>query len=200
MTDEPASLASPAPPASPALAALLREHFDFVWRSLRRLGLDAGHADDGAQEVFLVAARKLAMIEPGKERAYLFGAALRVAADVRKSITRRREVADEAVADRVDPVPSPEALLDQRRARAVLDDLLDELPQDVRAVFVLFELEELEMHEIAILVGAHQGTVASRLRRGRALFAAAVKRRQARAASTATAAAAARAAQTESGR
>jgi RNA polymerase sigma-70 factor (ECF subfamily) len=160
----------------------LRDHFDFIWRSLRRLGLDDARADDAAQEVFVVASRKRDEIEPGRERAFLFGTALRVAADSRRSLARRREVSEEEAPEVVDAAPSPEALLDQRRARAVLDEMLDELPQDVRAVFVLYELEELEMQESAALLSVPQGTVASRLRRARTMFAAAVKRRQARAA------------------
>jgi len=159
---------------------LVRDHFDFIWRSLRRLGLDDGHADDAAQEVFLIAARKGELFVLGCERAFLFGTALRVAADVRKSIARRREVSHEA-AEMVDPVPSVEALLDQQRARSLLDAMLDELPEDVRLVFVLFELEEMEMQAIAALLSIPQGTVASRLRRARTLFAASAKRRQARA-------------------
>jgi RNA polymerase sigma-70 factor (ECF subfamily) len=167
--------------AHPAgMAELLRDHFDFIWRSLRRLGLDAGLADDAAQEVFLVASRKRDQIEAGRERAFLFGTALRVAADARKSVARRQEVSADDLPETIDAAPSPEALLDQRRARETLDELLDELPEDVRAIFVLYELEELEMGEIATLLSIHQGTVASRLRRARALFAAAVKRRMAR--------------------
>jgi RNA polymerase sigma-70 factor, ECF subfamily len=148
---------------------LLRDHFEFVWRSLRRLGLDEGLADDGAQEVFVVASRKLDQIEPGRERSFL-----------RKRVARRREVSEDDSVELVDPAPSPEALLDQRRARAVLDDLLDEIPPDARAIFVLYELEGLELQEIAELLSLQRGTVASRLRRGRGLFAAAAKRRQAR--------------------
>jgi RNA polymerase sigma-70 factor (ECF subfamily) len=45
------------------LRALFVDHFDFVWRSVRRLGVDAAAADDAAQEVFLVASRRLSEIE-----------------------------------------------------------------------------------------------------------------------------------------
>jgi RNA polymerase sigma-70 factor (ECF subfamily) len=180
------SLPSEVQPAGPsevqpaAMKELLRDHFAFVWRSLRRLGLDEGLADDGAQEVFLIASRKQALIEPGRERSFLFGTAVRVAADMRKKVARRREVSQDSSVETVDPAPSPEALLDQRRARALLDELLDELPHEIRPVFILYELEGLEMQEIAELLSLPRGTVASRLRRGRATFAAAAKRKQAR--------------------
>jgi RNA polymerase sigma-70 factor (ECF subfamily) len=162
------------------LAELLRDHFDFVWRSLRRLGLDEGHADDAAQEVFLVVSRKQHLIEAGRERSFLFGTAMRVASDFRKRVARRREVQAEPSIETVDPTPSPETLIEQHQARAVLDELLDELPSEVRTIFILFELEGMEMQEIAELLTLHPGTVASRLRRSRAIFNAAVKRKQAR--------------------
>jgi RNA polymerase sigma-70 factor (ECF subfamily) len=164
---------------------MMRDHFDFVWRSLRRIGLDAGRADDAAQEVFLVAARKIDQIEPGRERSFLFGTALRIAADARRAQAARRESAFEPSAEIVDPAPSPEALVDQLRARRILDDLLDELADDARVVFVLYEFEELEMSEIAELMSIPQGTVASKLRRARETFSEALKRRKARATTSA---------------
>jgi len=66
--------------------------------------------------------------------------------------------------------PLPDEELGDRRARAVLDGLLDALPADQRAVFVLHEIEELTMAEIAVALSLPPGTVASRLRRARELF------------------------------
>jgi RNA polymerase sigma-70 factor (ECF subfamily) len=148
-------------------------HYDFVWRSLRRLGVPNAHVDDAAQDVFVVASRKLAAIEPGRERAYLFGTATRVAADARRSQARRREDAGdpaEAFAHIAASDPAPDALVEQKRARALLDRAIDELAEDVRPVFVLFELEGLTMSEIAECLDLPAGTVASRLRRARDSF------------------------------
>jgi RNA polymerase sigma-70 factor, ECF subfamily len=175
------SEAAPSDPTSVDVEGLLRDHFDFIWRLLRRLGLDEALADDAAQEVFLIASRRMDQISSGSERSFLFGTAIRVASDLRKRVARRREVPESDSREMVDPVPSPEALLDQSRARALLDEMLDELPEELRTIFVLYELEELEMKDIADLTGLPRGTVASRLRRARALFAAAARRRQARA-------------------
>jgi len=167
------------PPAGERrLRALVDAHIDFIWRSLRRLGLSSADADDGVQKVFWVAARKLDAIEKGKERAYLFGTAQRVAHDVRRAASRRPETVTEDV-DMADPAPGPEESADRRRTRAVLDEVLDGMPLEVRTVFVLFELEELSAPEIAALIDAPLGTVASRLRRGRELFRAAAARTQA---------------------
>jgi RNA polymerase sigma-70 factor (ECF subfamily) len=179
-----ASGASSAPSGAPGagearLRAIQGEHFEFVWRSVRRLGVSEADADDATQQVFIVAAGKLAVIAEGSERAFLFAAALRVASHTRRAQKRRSEVSCE-LDDAVDAAPSAEELVDRRRARAVLDEVLKDLPIDVRAVFILFELEEMTLAEIAATLGIPPGTAASRLRRGRELFAAAIARIKAR--------------------
>ncbi len=161
------------------LRALRREHFEFIWRSVRRLGVPEADADDAVQQVFIVAARKLSLITAGSERAFLFGTALRVAAHWRRTAMRRGTMV-EVDEQQADVAPSAEDLLEQRRARALLDEVLSALPLEVRAVFVLFELEELTLAEIATLLEIPSGTVASRLRRGRELFQAEVTRLKAR--------------------
>jgi RNA polymerase sigma-70 factor (ECF subfamily) len=159
---------------------MVDEHFDFVWRSLRRLGVPETDVDDCAQQVFLVTSRKLADVEVASERAFLFGTAMRVAADARRARVRRREVHDEDAAEPRDPGPDPEQVAALRRARAVLDEVLDAMPMELRAPFVLFELEELPTAEIAAMLGVPAGTVASRLRRAREEFSAIVARMKAR--------------------
>ncbi len=149
------------------LRELVDTHYEFIWRSLRRLGVAPGDVDDAAQQVFVTAARKLAAINPGSERSFLFQTALRVAADSRRARLRRREVASADVPEKdeeSDPVPSPEEAVDLRRARRWLDTILDEMTLDLRAVFVLFELDQITMAEIAVLLNLRPGTVASRLR------------------------------------
>lgn len=160
-----------------SIDALVKREFSFVWRLLRRLGLGEGDADDGAQQVFLVAARRAGDIEPGRERAFLFTTAMHVASKSRRSQERRREVlGDDADARFRDSVPGTEELLDRRRARELFDSILDEMDLDLRVVFVLYEVEELTMAEIASDLGLPQGTVASRLRRARSEFSARVQR------------------------
>jgi RNA polymerase sigma-70 factor (ECF subfamily) len=164
--------------------AMVDAHFDVVWRSLRRLGVPDGGVDDAAQQVFLVASRKVDEIGLGGERAYLLGVAVRVAADARRAHRRRREVfkADEDEPDeegRLDPGASPttEDLVDQKRARELLDEVLAEMPEDLREVFVLFEVEGIGVAQIASLLGVPLGTVGSRIRRARELFEKKVNRR-----------------------
>jgi RNA polymerase sigma-70 factor (ECF subfamily) len=150
-------------------SALVRAEIDFVWRQLRRLGLSRADADDATQQVFLVAARRRAQLLAGKERSFLYGTALRVAANVRRSVQRRREV-DASLAEPPLDAPLPDEMLERRRARALLDSLLARLPEELSRVLVLAEVEELTVAAVAALEGIPAGTAASRLRRARDAF------------------------------
>jgi RNA polymerase sigma-70 factor (ECF subfamily) len=166
-----ATAASTASGAQERLASMFEANYRFIWRSLRRLGVAPAQVDDAAQEVFVVATRRIADIEVGRERAFLFASALRIAKDVHRSATRRREHGDdEAVGGAIDPAPLTDELAERMRAREKLDRALDRLPIDLRAVFVLFEIEELTLTEIAEVLAVPRGTVASRLRRAREAF------------------------------
>jgi len=160
---------------------MVSAHFDFIWRTLRGLGVPARSADDAAQHVFLVASQKLASITPGSERAFLYGTAVGVASNARRSMARNREVLDEGVFDtHADDAPNGEELVEMRERRALLDEVLCGMPDDLRAVFVLYVLEGIDSIEIADILGIPRGTVASRLRRARETFTALAKRVHAR--------------------
>jgi len=180
VTSLPAAAAHPV--AEPAddrrLTEMFNEHFDFVWRSVRRLGVPDPAVDDAAQEVFVVASRRLAVIERGKEKSFLFGTAVRVASDARRARDRRREQGDDRLDQSRDGGPGVDELVDRKRARELLDDIIAGLPDDTRPVFVLHELEGMTMAEIASCLELPAGTVASRLRRGRAAFEDAIVRFQ----------------------
>jgi RNA polymerase sigma-70 factor (ECF subfamily) len=148
--------------------AFVREHHAFVWRVLRRSGLTAADADDAAQRVFLIATDRLDAIARGSERGFLYRTAARVASNARRSVSRRRETPGFEEGDEPALLPEPDDLLDQRRARDLLDRVLGELSEDLRATFVLFEIEGLRSTEIAEALDIPVGTVASRLRRARA--------------------------------
>ena len=148
--------------------ALVDKHLDFTWRSLRRLGLPDDVADDATQRVFLVLSQKLDQVTPGAERAFLFNAAVRVASSEKRSFARRREVLSGDETDAVHDESAPiDELLDQHRARTLLDRVLEELAMELRTVFILYELEGLTAAEIAATLGLPKGTAASRLRRAR---------------------------------
>jgi RNA polymerase sigma-70 factor, ECF subfamily len=152
-------------------SAFVREYFPFVWRVLRRLGLEPSDADDAAQRVMLVAAERFADIRAGQERSFLYQTAVFMASRQRRTERRRREVHTVDLELPSPPNSDPEALLTQRRAREQLDAILDRMPSDLRAAFVLFEIEGLSKDEVALVLGIPAGTAASRLRRAREDFA-----------------------------
>lgn len=176
--------ASAAPAMTKADAARFRTmvdaNFDFIWRSLRGLGVPASSIDDAAQQVFWTASQKLATIAVGSERSFLFATARGIASNARRSQHRSRELLDDdAVASHVDRAPDPEQVAASREARRLLDRILDGLSEDLRTVFLLYELEGQTMAEIASLLDMPLGTVASRLRRAREEFQNAARRYQA---------------------
>lgn len=179
------SMADDAPPAprldleEQAWSALYDEHFDFVWRSLRRLGVAVSSLDDASQEVFLVAFRRQAEFEGRSSyKTWLFGIAWNVARGLSRSPSRREEPLSEFVAD--DGALGPQEAAARGEAIRTLYAVLDELEPERRAVFVMAELEEMSAREIADITGAPQNTVYSRLRAAREDFEAALRRRRAR--------------------
>jgi RNA polymerase sigma-70 factor (ECF subfamily) len=164
----------------------VKAHLPFVWRVLRRRGLSPAEADDAAQQVFMVLHRKIDAVNEGAEKAFLFRTAHLVAHDVYRARKRDLERTDaDTDADAISSsAANPEDLMDQSQARAVLDMLLDKLPEERRTVFVLYELEQMEIAEIAELMETPVGTVASRLNRARADFQKELERHRARASSS----------------
>jgi RNA polymerase sigma-70 factor (ECF subfamily) len=160
----------------------LREHFQSVWCTARRLGLLPMRADEATQEAFVVFSSKLDQVTPGSERRYLTSVVVRLASNYRRVRSAEAELSDEdAVSDYPDPGPLPDELLERKRLRGVLDHALSRMPMPLRGVFVLYELEGLNAPEIADLLGVPQGTIVSRLRKAREVFAAALRRARARA-------------------
>jgi RNA polymerase sigma-70 factor, ECF subfamily len=144
-------------------ASLFREYGAFAWRVLRRLGVAERDVDDVCQEVFVTVHRRAASFEGrSSPRTWLYGICVRTASEYRKRAVNRHEV----VADRP-PEPAVDANQEDhaalREARAMLDRILDGLDDDKRAVFVLYEIEELPMAEVAIAIGCPLQTAYSRL-------------------------------------
>ena len=164
------------------LRAIFDAHYDFAWRFLRRLGLDHATAEDGAQQVFMVISRRLHDIEEGRERAFVAGTAVRVASRLRKSLRKDDAPGHEPDAAGEEPAnePTPEALVERKRQREMLDAILGELDEELRTVLVLAEIDGLGKREIAEMLGIPEGTAASRLRRAREAFQEGLKRLLAR--------------------
>jgi RNA polymerase sigma-70 factor (ECF subfamily) len=159
----------------------------FVWRTLVRLGIAEEAIEDVVQEVFLVVHRRLPDFEGRSSvRTWIYAIAVRVARRHRRTLVRRRltksaEDANVEVTALADcPERSPDAVLERQQAMELVAALLDELDDDLREVFVLADLEEMAVPEIANILGANVNTIYSRLRVARRAFDEALSRARAR--------------------
>lgn len=137
-----------------------------------RLGLPRTEIDDAVQEVFLVAHRR-GGYQPGPARptTWLAEIALRVASTTKRSQRRRRAEPDEdAVGRAPSEANSPFDAAANAQALRRVQQALDSLDLDRRAVFVLFELEGEPCDTIAAGLGIPVGTVYSRLHAARRDF------------------------------
>ena len=147
-------------------------HADFVFRSLQRLGVRPADLDDVFQEVFLVVHRRLSTYDGSSAlTTWLFGVCLRVAAAHRRRAWFRREVPTDADFDGEAPASErPDEAVAAREAQAIVRRVLDRMDLDRRAVFVMFELDQMPSEEIATILGVPVGTVWSRLSAARKQF------------------------------
>jgi RNA polymerase sigma-70 factor, ECF subfamily len=157
---------------------IYKEHFPFVWRSLRRLGVAERDAADLSQEVFLVLHRRLGEFQgKAKITTWLFRVCLHMSQGYRRQLASRREDLDEAALGHLtDPTDDPEVAWGRRDGLQLLESALSSMTLELRTVFVLFELEGQPTPEIAEVLELPLGTVYSRLRRSREVFEQALKR------------------------
>lgn len=172
-------------PARPLdVLAVHAAHADFVWCSLQRLGVAHVDLDDVFQEVFVVIHKRLHTFDgSSKLTTWLFGICMRVAAAHRRRAWFRRETPTAELPD-LDETPAsdrPDELCAARQAHATLKRVLDAMDLDKRAVFVMFEIDELPSEEIASILGVPVGTVWSRLSAARKQFQTKLSRLQSRA-------------------
>lgn len=161
---------------SPTFDAVFREHAPTVWRALRRLGIREADVEDLCQEVFVVVHRKLPEFEGRSSlKTWIYGIAVRVASDHRRRAHVRREHATAEVPEERRSAPQL-ADLEREQARAMLDAALATLDEDKRAAFVLYEIEDLSMPEVAEALGCPLQTAYSRLYAARKLVTANVER------------------------
>lgn len=149
--------------ARPDLAAVFDAHAAYVGRTLACLGVRERELADAIQEVFLVVHRRLEELErPAALKSWLYAICLRKAMTFRRQAARRREDALEHPPEVPDDT-TPHDELERTRALAVALEILDGLDDDKRAVFVLYEVEQMPMSEVADVIGCPLQTGYSRL-------------------------------------
>jgi len=142
-----------------------RVEFEYVQRTLRRLGTDRSEVDDLAQEVFLVLHRRWSEYDQSRPlRPYLFGVAVRIA--LANQRIRSREVAFGAI-ELGDDKPGPEEVLSNKETRALVQAALKRIPLPRRTVLVMHELDRVPVTEVAATLSIPLFTVYSRLRKAR---------------------------------
>jgi RNA polymerase sigma-70 factor, ECF subfamily len=170
--------------ASVDFDAVYEENLTYIWRAARRLGIDSADTDDVVQEVFLVAHRRLREFEGRSQvKTWLFKILVRVVrhyfrSQKRKPGHRPSDLPQEVEGLHAPPASSPAEAAERAEAVRILDRLLARLDADKREVFVLAEIEELTVVEIADVLGVNLNTVYSRLRTARQVFERALERFQ----------------------
>ncbi|MEI9937325.1 MAG: sigma-70 family RNA polymerase sigma factor [Pseudomonadota bacterium] len=168
---------TPAPSASEAASspdhfnAFYEAHFSFVWRMLRRLGVADSDVSDATQDVFVVASRRLPDLRgPELARSFAYGIVVRVAHQYRRASSRSRsaETGIEQLYDEEAPTAHDSA--ERAQGVALLDRVLAALDLEKREIFVLVELEQLSVPEVATLTGVNKNTIYTRLRAARQAF------------------------------
>ncbi len=153
------------PPSDP-LRDAYDAHAPELFRALRRLGVPDSLVEDAVHDTFLVASRRQGEFEGRSSyRTWLYGIARRVARDYRRHALRRGT--EQPDFDAVSGGTSPERRVESVRAAQRLDAALAQLSDNLREVFVLVEIEQLPVPEVASVVGAGLNTVYSRLRLAR---------------------------------
>lgn len=156
--------------------ALFRAHAARVYRTARCLGVPSADVDDIVQEVFVIAHRRRdAFVAGSSEPAWLHAICVRVVAAWRRRAVRRHERVMETLPDLVE-LRDPER---QTASLQLLARALEALDDDKRTVFVLAELEQLDMAEVAAAVGCPLKTAYSRLYAAREIFARTLGKEQA---------------------
>ena len=171
-----ATVAAAAPDAG-SLRELYEAHAVVVRRLLLRLGIAASDVDDLLQDVFLIALRRQSEFEGrSSARTWLCGIAVKLATAHRRR-QRVRELFTRAPRSDSSEAAGPLRSAEQAQARRLVQQVLDSLSAQKRAVLVLYEVEQLSGEEIAEIVGCPLKTVWTRLFYARRDFAEALRKR-----------------------
>ncbi len=162
------------------LPSIHDQHAEFVWLSLQRLGVRDDDIEDLLQDVFIVIHRRLDSFDgSARMTTWIFGICMRVVAAYRRRAFRRCEQLAAQVPEQRDLEGSPEEAAIAQQQRDRLRAILDAMDLEKRAIFVMYELDELPCESIAEILGVPVGTVHSRLHAARKAFEVARARQEA---------------------
>lgn len=164
------------------LEQIYERHADFVWRTLRRMGVLDEDTRDATHDVFLVVHAQLPRFEGRSSLStWLFTICRSVARDCRRRKRRTPELsAREEELEEIDLRADVGRAVEQKQQLAELERILDLLPTAQRNVFILFEIEKMTGEELSEALGIPLGTVYSRLALARKGFREELERGQAR--------------------
>ena len=163
-----------------ALEQIYGTQLPSVYGFLHRLGARGHDLEDLAHDVFVTAVRRWSSYDKTRPvRPWLMGIAFRVMADFRRRKSAQREEPAETI-ELADESRSAEQKVQDRETKELVDEALESLDVDRRAVLVMFELEQISAADISEALGTPVATTYSRLRVGREEFASAVRRIQLR--------------------
>jgi RNA polymerase sigma-70 factor, ECF subfamily len=152
----------------PDFATVYDQNFAFVWRLAANSRVPPSHLDDVVQETFLAIHRKLPTFE-GRSSLRTWIAA--ITRNTAKEFLRRKR--HQLLGEELDLDSSasasmgPAEQLEAAAAAQLLDQFLDELPEEQREVFLLAEVEQMTANEIAQVLDVNPNTVRTRLRAAR---------------------------------
>lgn len=173
---EPSAFASELPALD--FRTLFESEYTYVRTSIRRLGVRERELPDLIHDVFFAVHRKLSDFDRTKPvRPWLFGITFRVVVGHKRKLGYRRE--ELAASDSLDPVdetPGIDQQIEDEERRQMVHEALNYLDDAMRAVFVMHELDDLAMKDIALALDLPLNTAYSRLRLAREDFRHAVER------------------------
>jgi RNA polymerase sigma-70 factor (ECF subfamily) len=153
----------------PEFRTVFDREFTYVWTSLRRLGVPPRDLEDVTHDVFVEVFRNFDRYDPARPlRPWLFAFAFRFASDYRRLVRHRVEVYEEPIG--ASETPAADELVAAHELRALIQRALDSIDLVRRGVFILHELDDQPMAEIAETLAIPLNTAYSRLRVARTEF------------------------------
>jgi RNA polymerase sigma-70 factor, ECF subfamily len=151
-----------------AFEELLRKYQDRIYNVCRYMLEDTGDAQDAAQDVFLKAYGSRKAYRPDSSLyTWLYRIAVNTCLDYNKKSRPETFEEESAVDDLPSTKPSPEQLYQSKETGRAIETALRKLPEKLRVIIVLKEIEGLSYEEIAEALQASVGTVKSRISRAR---------------------------------